>query len=136
MTDVWAWLPRAGVAATLGAMLLGAGMWIGGRDTGADSRLNAQEARLTVHDTEIATLEAIARDNATAISQLIQRFEGYVETRALIVQESARDRQQLNSRVASLENDRIAAARLEQRLQAIENLLRDRLPNDGPEHRR
>lgn len=92
--------------------------------------LAAMAERDSRQDEMIKSLERLTSNNAAAIGNLIERFSGYVETRALIVQESARDRQQLNARVTSLENDRIASARLEQRLKAIEDLLRNRLPDE------
>lgn len=107
-------------------------MWGGSRSETLEigKVLAAMSERDSRQDEMIKGLERLAADNASAIGNLIERFSGYVETRQLIVQESTRDRSQLNSRVASLEGDRIAAARLEQRLKTIEALLRDRLPVD------
>ena len=125
----WAWIPRAVGGATLVSMAVAVGMWIGGRDTGSTSRLdshddrfNAQAARLDRHDLEINILERVAQDNAAAIAKLIQRFDAYGETRTLIVQASARDREQLNERVAALENDRIVTAAMQRDFAAMREM--------------
>lgn len=107
-------------------------MWGGSRSETVEMGkiLSAMSERDSRQDELIKGLERLANDNALAINNLIVRFSGYIETRQLIVQESTRDRVQLNSRVAALENDRITTARLEQQLKAIEDLLRDRLPDE------
>jgi len=106
--------------------------WGGSRSETVETSkiLAAMAERDSRQDDMIKSLERLASNNAAAMGNLIERFSGYVETRALIVQESSRDRQQLNARVSSLENDRVTTARLEQRLKAIEDLLRNRLPDE------
>ena len=126
-------LKYSALVLAIGALVWQAGiMWGGSRSETIETSkiLAAMAERDSRQDEMIKGLEHLAADNASAIGNLIERLSGYVETRQLIVQESTRDRSQLNSRVASLEGDRIAAARLEQRLKTIEALLRDRLPVD------
>lgn len=131
-SDPWA-IRYAGVILAISALVWQAGMmWGGSRSETVEMGkiLSAMSERDSRQDELIKGLERLANDNALAINNLIARFSGYIETRQLIVQESTRDRVQLNSRVAALENDRITTARLEQQLKAIEDLLRDRLPDE------
>lgn len=126
-TGVWSWLPRAATVVTLGVMILYAGMWIGDRDTGTAERLRVADVELRelqliqANNTERFTaLERISQDNILAITRLIQSDVQTDQRIKYLSEQSAEDRKQLNMRVGGLEADRVAFARLEQRLIRIE----------------
>jgi hypothetical protein len=91
--------------------------------------LAALMAYVVTLDGKIHTLEI---EQATAL----ERFAGYMTTRGLIVSESVKDRAQLNERVAALEDGRLVLADVLARLRAIEELIRDRIPEQNIQQRR
>jgi outer membrane murein-binding lipoprotein Lpp len=104
------------------AMAFAAGMAWGGLGSDSTNRLDALSARMTRLDGQVDILERLAHDSASALDKLIERA-------TLVSQVASTDREQLNHRVAGLENDRIGTALIEQRLRAIETILKERLPS-------
>jgi hypothetical protein len=106
-------------------MAFAGGMAWGGLGSDSTNRLDALSARMTATDGRMSAVERISYDSAAALDKLIDRA-------TLMAQTASVDREQLNHRVAGLENDRITTALIEQRLHAIEEVLRERLPErDG-----
>ena len=102
------------------------------RYTAQAQRIEGWEGRLdssrNIVAKEIGDLRAIVARNSDMMTQLIEKFSGFLETRRMIVEESTRTHTNQETRLQALESERLSFARLEQRMGALEKLIDSRLP--------